>query len=110
MQSLANAAFAPESSIRILESRSQYRSCHLQLPDLDERLPGISVGHSLYSFLKSEQNQSRALEKAENLSRKGDHPILTKTPKGYVIWVLEPDAQPLRAKQQNSDTISTPGR
>jgi len=76
----------------ILESRNLYRSCHIVLPETGERMPAIAYGQQLYSFFRSEKDRDRALELAGKLRSRDHLPILTKTPKGFAVWVFEPDA------------------
>jgi len=84
----------------ILESRNLYRSCHIVLPETGERMPAISYGHQFYSFFRSEKDKVKALELAEKLRNRDHVPLLTKTPKGFAVWVFEPDAY--QSPQQSS--------
>jgi hypothetical protein len=79
-------------SPRILESRSAYRSCHIRVPDQDHRLAAVFVDKKYYSFFKVTKNEPQALEVCNRLTRRGDTAVITKTAKGYAIWVLEPEA------------------
>jgi hypothetical protein len=79
-------------SPRILESRSAYRSCHIRVPDQDQRLAAVFVDKKYYSFFKVAKNEQHALEVCSRLARRGDTAVITKTAKGYAIWVLEPEA------------------
>jgi hypothetical protein len=83
---------SPTPPVQILESRSQFRCCHICVPDQEERLPAIVVDSQYYSFFKTAPNQESAMKIALKLSQKGDTPVLTKTSKGYAIWILEPEA------------------
>lgn len=80
------------SSISILFSRKQYRCCHIRVPDMEERLPAIAANGRYYSFLKAIQGKQQALKIAANLQHRGEEIAVTQTPKGYVIWGWEPDA------------------
>jgi hypothetical protein len=82
----------------ILESRTLYRSCHIVLTETGERMPAITYGNQFYSFFRSERDRARALELATKLRQRDHLPLLTQTPKGFAIWVFEPDA--LLAPQQ----------
>ncbi|MBD1912351.1 MULTISPECIES: hypothetical protein [unclassified Leptolyngbya] len=82
----------------ILESRTLYRSCHIVLTETGERMPAINYGNQFYSFFRSERDRARALELATKLRQRDHLPLLTQTPKGFAIWVFEPDA--LLASQQ----------
>ncbi len=80
------------ASYRLLEHRSQYKPCHVCVPDLEGRLAAICVDDRYYSFFRTVADGSKALEVAAKLGRRGDETVITKTAKGYVLWVLEPDA------------------
>jgi hypothetical protein len=93
-------------SIKILRSRSQYRSCHIRVPDSEQCLAAICLDQSYYSFFKFEKDQNRASQVAGRLNHRGDVSIITETPKGYAIWILETEAklaQSLRAKYSVTD-------
>lgn len=81
-------------SILILESRDRYRSCHIRVPDAEERLAAISIDNQYYSFFKIEKNEKRALEIADRLCHRGEAIAITRNPKGYAIWVQETEARP----------------
>lgn len=82
----------PSPSPRILESRTQYQPCHVRVPDLDERLVAIQVDGSFYSLMKLVKDRPQALEIAMRLAHRGEAAIITVTPKGDAVWVLERDA------------------
>jgi hypothetical protein len=84
----------PELPVKILESRQEYRSCHIQLPDEIRRLPAIAMHGCYYSLFKVVSTQQQAVNTCARLAVRGDMTIITKTAKGHAIWVLEPDAQP----------------
>ena len=72
--------------------RSQYQPCKFRVPDVKKPLGGINVDGKYYSFLKNVPDRDKATQIALRLSNKGDKVLLTQTRKGYLIWVLEPDA------------------
>ncbi len=77
---------------KILESRSQYRSCRIRVPDESNRLAAIQVDDQYYSFFKVVKEQQKTLQVAARLVSKGDEVVITRVSKGDVIWILEPDA------------------
>lgn len=87
------------TTVEILEAKSQYQHCHIYVPDLEQRLSAIYANSKYYSFLKIVPNRSKALEIAARLQQRHDEPILTITPKGYAIWVWEPEASRERQLQ-----------
>ncbi len=86
---------------KILESRSQYRSCHIQVPNESGRLAAIQVGDQYYSFFKVVKERQKTLQVAARLVYRGDEVVITHVSKGDVIWVLEPDAGSQTEKPAN---------
>lgn len=84
---------ANQPQFKILESRSQYRSCHIRVPDESDRLAAIQVGDQYYSFFKVVKERQKALQIAARLVYRGDEVVITHVSKGDVIWILEPDAR-----------------
>ena len=86
-------AFHPGNMVttKIIESRSQYRHCHITVPDLEHPVAAVFVDGEFYSFLKAVKKAEKAIEIAAKLGNSGDKTVITKTPKGYVIWVREPE-------------------
>ncbi|CDM93563.1 MAG: hypothetical protein P5702_19830 [Limnospira sp. PMC 1291.21] len=77
---------------RIIQSRSQYQSCHINVPDLERPVPAISVGQEYYSFFRAVPNADKTFEIIAKLSNMGENTVITRVPTAYVIWVLEPQA------------------
>lgn len=94
------------SRCKILESRKQYRACHIQVPDSKERLAAIVFNDHYYSFFKLVKESQKALQIAAKLVYRGDEVAMTRTVKGDVIWIYEPEAQETKAAKP----ISTPPR
>lgn len=84
------------SNCKILEARSDYQSCHIQVPDLDKYLAAIQYEGKYYALLKTVHDRQQALELAARMSKRGDPILITRTSQGDAVWVLEPDAIPLR--------------
>lgn len=77
---------------KILESRDQYRSCHICLPGEDYRIAAVIVQGKYYSLVKVVQDRSRSLEISKRLTSAGTEAVITQLAKGYAIWRLEPEA------------------
>lgn len=77
---------------KILESRDQYRSCHICLPGEDYRVAAVAVNDAYYSLVKVVQDRGRSLEIAQRLTAAGKGAVITRLAKGYAIWRLEPEA------------------
>lgn len=89
-------------SAPILESRNQYKCCHVLVPDLNERVAAIHTNGSYFSFFRVEPNKQRALEVAQRLGKRGDTSVITQTPRGFALWVKEPEARPHRSTPRSS--------
>jgi hypothetical protein len=87
------------SSIKFIESRDQYHSCHIRVSDSERCLAAIFFNRAYYSFFKFEKDPNRASQIATRLNRRGDTSVITETPKGYAIWILEPEAKPSQPVQ-----------
>lgn len=79
------------TNYQILEPH-QYKRCHVRVPDLEKRLAALKVDDLYYSFFKVLPDRENAEQVISQLQNKGDRLVVTQTPKGYAIWVLEPEA------------------
>lgn len=80
-------------TVEILELRTDYRSCHILLPDSNERTAAIALAGEYYSFFRVEKSQARAQSICAKLIQRGHRPVITRVPKGFAVWTLEPNAQ-----------------
>jgi len=80
-------------SYRMLESRSEYRACHIRVPDLDKPLAALMVDSRFYGLFKIVDTQQHAIDLAARLERKGNESVITRVSQGYSVWVLEPEAR-----------------
>lgn len=85
----SNRAVAPT---KILEFRSQYQSCRIRVPDLEQSVAAILVDRQYYSFFKALKEAEKVLAIVAKLGNRGDSTAITKTASGYAIWVIEPEA------------------
>lgn len=95
------AAQAP-ASCKLLISRRQYRTCHINVPDLEQHLSAIQTGNDFYSFYKVFSDPQKLIHLICKLGNRGDRMALTRSPKGYTLWVSEPDAKLLVRNNQSS--------
>lgn len=58
-------------------------------------MPAIKVDEQYYSFFRTEKEEVRALALCQKLQNRGHTPIMTRTPKAFAVWILEPDARPI---------------
>jgi tRNA U34 5-carboxymethylaminomethyl modifying enzyme MnmG/GidA len=90
-----------DTPYRLLESRSQYESCHIRVPDIEERLPALLLDQKFYSFFRVVFDEQQLLSMVAKLNRQAQESIVTRVARGYAIWVLEPTAY-IDAPRSNS--------
>jgi len=78
---------------KIIQSKNQYHTCRIKVPDLEKPVAAVCVDQEYYSFFKAVESADKTLEIVAKLGNVGDSTVITKTPKGYAIWVKEPNAQ-----------------
>jgi len=83
---------------KIIQSKNQYRTCQIKVPDLEKPVVAVCVDQEYYSFFKAVEGGDKTLEIIAKLANGGDSTVIIKTPKGYAIWVKEPDAELHRSK------------
>jgi hypothetical protein len=82
-------------SLQVLQ-RQAYTTCHIQLPDTPDPVSAIVYANQFYSYVKFYPSLDAAQRASERLLKLGNQVVLTQIPKGLVLWVFEPDAQPVR--------------
>lgn len=75
--------------------------CHILLPDESKPTSAICYEGQFYAYVKFFSTIEAARQKAELLNSRGNTAILTRVPKGLVLWVLELDAQPIHPRIQS---------
>ncbi|MGB7416885.1 MAG: hypothetical protein WA902_22005 [Thermosynechococcaceae cyanobacterium] len=75
--------------------KGDYRTCHIQLLDTQERVAAISFGSKLYSYFTAITVREKALKVLGKLEARGDDAVITQTPKAFILWTLEEEAVPL---------------
>ncbi len=69
--------------------------CHIRLPDTARPTSAIYYEGQYYAFVKFFPSVETARQKAAMMAQRGNQVLLTRIPKGIVLWVREADAQPL---------------
>lgn len=69
--------------------------CHVILPDTPRPTSAIYYDGQYYAYVKCYPTLEAARRKAEMMSQRGNTVLLTRIPKGLVLWVMEPDAKPV---------------
>jgi len=72
--------------------------CHVFLPGESKPTSAIHYDGQFYVYVKFFPAMEAARQKAELMVERGNAVILTRVPKGLVLWVLEPDAQPIKPR------------
>jgi hypothetical protein len=96
-----------DTPYRLLESRSQYASCHIRVPDLEERLPAIHLDQKFYSFFRIVSDEQQLLSMVTKLNQQAQESVVTRITRGYGLWVLEPTAyiDARRSASEQADTF-----
>jgi hypothetical protein len=79
----------------ILQSRRQYRCCHIQAPGEPHHQAAIEISGNYYSLLTVVRERDRTVRLCNRLCATGKTVVVTPTTKGDVVWTLEPDAVPV---------------
>lgn len=103
VNSQSNAVPQEIAPTKIIDSRELYRSCHVWLPNWGERVSAIFVDRAYYSFFRAVRDAEEALVLTAKFGRKGNPTVITKIPKGYAIWVIEPDASPVMSGSESTN-------
>ncbi|MBW4659275.1 MAG: hypothetical protein KME15_11415 [Drouetiella hepatica Uher 2000/2452] len=69
------------------------KRCHIMLPDTPEPTSAICYNGQYYAYVKFFSTVEVARHKATLMAQRGSTVLLTRIPKGLVLWVLETDAQ-----------------
>ncbi|MBE9032211.1 hypothetical protein IQ266_20945 [filamentous cyanobacterium LEGE 11480] len=76
----------------ILTNRARYHTCFIEIPEEDKPIAGIEVIGKYYSFARFCPDQARAFETTSRLLDRERLSIITRSPKGYIVWRWEPEA------------------
>jgi hypothetical protein len=97
-QSMLND-FNPSSSLSSsseptpIFSQKVLERCHVLLPDTPRPTSAVFYDGYYYGYVKFFPTVEAARRAADRLINRGNKVILTRVPKGLVLWVLEPEAQ-----------------
>ncbi len=80
------------SQIKVLNRRDQYRTCHIRIPGEERRWAAIVVDGQYYSILRVVKDEASLTKICSRLDTQSRDYWVTPIPKGFVIWVLEPNA------------------
>lgn len=81
------------STVPVLSSQS-LRKCHVLLPGELKASSALIYANQYYIYVRSFSDLAAAQRGADRLQEKGNKVVLTETPRGLVLWVLEPEARP----------------
>lgn len=76
-----------------IQAMKDVRRCHVTIPDMDKPVGAVFYNNSYYSYVMAYTKKDAAHRGAHRLSQKGNRVLLTRTPRGLILWVAEPDAQ-----------------
>jgi hypothetical protein len=95
--------YLPQPSIPLADSMNEptpifsqklMDRCHIILPDTPEPTSAVQYEGKYYAYVKFFPTVEIARQKAELMTKRGNMVLLTRVPKGIVLWVQEPDARP----------------
>ena len=67
--------------------------CHVVLPGTAKPMSAITFDDKFYIFVKFFPSDAVARQKADLMVSRGNQVVLTRVPKGLVLWTLEADAE-----------------
>lgn len=67
--------------------------CHVVLPGTAKPTSAITFDDNFYIFVKFFPSDAIARHKADLMVSRGNQVVLTRVPKGLVLWTLESDAE-----------------
>lgn len=67
--------------------------CHVVLPGTTKPTSAITFDDKFYIFVKFFPSDAVARQKADLMVSRGNQVVLTRVPKGLVLWTLETDAE-----------------
>lgn len=67
--------------------------CHVILPGSAKPTSAITFDDNFYIFVKFFSSDAIARQKADLMVSRGNQVVLTRVPKGLVLWALEADAE-----------------
>lgn len=74
-------------------SQKLVERCHVTFPDMIQPVGAIAFEGQYYAYVKFFPTVEAAQRGAERLMEKGNAVIITRIPKGLVLWVHEPEAE-----------------
>ena len=74
-------------------SQKAVERCHVLLPNMPTPLGAIHYEGEYYIFVRVFLTVEIAQHKADLMRQRGNSVLLTRIPRGLVLWVLEPDAE-----------------
>ena len=90
--SLESQHSSPSEPTPILSQKLVDR-CHVLLPDTPSPTSAIFFEEQFYVFVKFFPTVEAARRAAQRMVERGNTVVLTRIPKGLVLWALEPEAQ-----------------
>jgi hypothetical protein len=93
---------------KLFLQKGDYQTCHIVLPDTQERLAAIKLNQTVYSFFRTVRDREKALDIVGKLFDSGNDAVIIQAPKAYSVWVLEEDASPVERKVKLSATDPQP--
>jgi hypothetical protein len=74
---------------KLVLAKGEYQTCHILLPDTQEKVAAVMVNDQYYSFFKTVKDRDKALEILRRLYDNSNAAIITQAAQSYALWVLE---------------------
>jgi hypothetical protein len=81
-------------------SQKAVERCHVVLPTVPEPVSAICYEGEYYVYVKFFPTAEIAQQKAGLMKQRGNSVLLTRIPKGLVLWVLESDAKLIQKRDK----------
>jgi hypothetical protein len=79
------------ASVPVLPQK-QLKRCHISFVDHPEPIGAVEYQGGYFAYVKFFADENSARRAVDRMLEKGNQVILTRAPKGLVLWVYEPDA------------------
>jgi hypothetical protein len=90
---------------KVLFSREQFVFCHINFPDVPERVSAIAHDGRYYSIFKAVRSAQATLALASKLSRNENELAITQAGLQYILWVYEPEATIVSTQGEQGEDV-----
>lgn len=101
----------PVAICKLLTYKGQYSTCHIKVPDVDEKLSAIKIGNQYYSLFRRFEDAEAAMSALNKLAGQDNELLALTKPNNnsYIMWALELDAQVFKGSRKEGRRWPTYG-